>query len=144
MAPSRLHLLSRFRKAVAKVRFVLSFNLRRWILSSTAAATSHRGLSFDSQLSLPPGLLDATDEFSNLFDSDLSQPPRPRRSVSKGGIDSGSPVLLRTISRAVSGLPATSSDDINQRADDFIHNFYRQLRMERQISLELRYCNGEE
>ncbi|XP_056690463.1 uncharacterized protein [Spinacia oleracea] len=32
-------------------------------------------------------------------------------------------------------------EDIDTRADLFIENFHRQLRMERQISLELRYCN---
>ncbi|CAD6265316.1 unnamed protein product [Miscanthus lutarioriparius] len=33
-------------------------------------------------------------------------------------------------------------DDIDQRAELFIANFYRQLRMERQVSLQLRYVRG--
>ena len=35
------------------------------------------------------------------------------------------------------------SDDVDKRADAFIANFYRQLRLERQVSLELRYCRGK-
>jgi hypothetical protein len=37
--------------------------------------------------------------------------------------------------------PASSAadDDIDQRAEQFIANFYRQLQMERQVSLQLRY-----
>ncbi|KAL0916689.1 hypothetical protein M5K25_014218 [Dendrobium thyrsiflorum] len=140
MAPSSLHLLSRLRQTITKVRFLLSFNLRQWLLSSTATASRRRRLSLDSQ-PLSPGLLDATDELSYYwFDPVISSPPPPTKPSS-----SISQPLTRTISRAMSGSSAASStDDINQRADDFIENFYRQLKMERQVSLELRYCNGKD
>ena len=42
--------------------------------------------------------------------------------------------LQRTIS-------CPSDDDIDKRAEMFISNFRRQLNMERQISLQLRYCS---
>ncbi|KAG0470712.1 hypothetical protein HPP92_017412 [Vanilla planifolia] len=163
MVLGRFQVLGRLQRAIAKVRFLVSFNLRQWLLSSSVAS-SHRRLSLDSQPH-PAGILDATDigdELSSYFFGTGSPPTRPSSSLSKSG---GSPVpqspllrtvsppllrtvtppLLRTISRAVSGSSVSSaSDDINQRADEFIENFYRQLRMERQISLELRYCNGNQ
>lgn len=46
------------------------------------------------------------------------------------------------ISRTTS-FPSSSEDDIDKRAEMFIANFYRQLRIERQVSLELRYCRGD-
>lgn len=36
-------------------------------------------------------------------------------------------------------IQMTASDDIDRRAEVFIANFYERIRMERQISLELRY-----
>ncbi|KAF1867344.1 hypothetical protein Lal_00049773 [Lupinus albus] len=47
---------------------------------------------------------------------------------------SSSRELHRTIS-----FPS-DDDDIDRRAEAFIANFRNQLRMERQISLQLRYC----
>ncbi|KAL5973985.1 hypothetical protein ACLOJK_030645 [Asimina triloba] len=37
---------------------------------------------------------------------------------------------------------ASSSDDIDKRADIFIASFYKHIQMERQVSLQLRYANG--
>ncbi|WJZ84969.1 hypothetical protein VitviT2T_004541 [Vitis vinifera] len=37
----------------------------------------------------------------------------------------------------------SDQDDVDKRADAFIANFYRQLRLERQVSLELRYRRGK-
>ncbi|XP_020578758.1 uncharacterized protein LOC110023609 [Phalaenopsis equestris] len=137
MAPSNLRLLNRLRKAITKVRFLLSFNLRQWLLFPTSAPSSHRLLSLDNQPP-SPGLLDVAGEFSYYLFDPLSSSPPTRPS------SSGSKPLRRTISRAVSGSSnASSIDDIDQRAENFIENFYRQLRMERQVSLELRYCDGK-
>ncbi|KZV34096.1 hypothetical protein F511_34918 [Dorcoceras hygrometricum] len=49
------------------------------------------------------------------------------------------PISSRRIQRTMS---YPSEDDVNKRADVFIANFYKQLQIERQISLELRYCRG--
>ncbi|XP_073153597.1 uncharacterized protein [Henckelia pumila] len=48
-------------------------------------------------------------------------------------------ISSRGIQRTIS---YPSDDDVDKRADAFIANFYKQLQIERQISLELRYCRG--
>ncbi|KAL0903321.1 hypothetical protein M5K25_027692 [Dendrobium thyrsiflorum] len=143
------HLLRRFKRGVAKVRFLLSFNLRRWLLSSTS---SHRRLALDSRPS-SPGLLDLTDvadELGYYLFGSISPPKSPSSSLSQNGSSSSPPPLrtpslplLRSMTR-VTSISSASSDDINLRAEQFIENFHRQLMMERQISLQLRYCKGEE
>ena len=49
------------------------------------------------------------------------------------------PGSSRGIQRTINGL---CEDDVDNKADIFIINFHRQLRMERQISLEIRYFRG--
>ncbi|KAI0511164.1 hypothetical protein KFK09_011789 [Dendrobium nobile] len=149
MSSDGFHLLRRFKRGVAKVRFLLSFNLRRWLLSSTP---SHRRFALDSRPS-SPGLLDLTDvadELGYYLFGSTSPPKRPSSSLSMNGSSSSppplrtpSPPLLRSMSR-VTSISSASSDDINLKAEQFIENFHRQLMMERQISLQLRYCKGEE
>ncbi|XP_021893180.1 uncharacterized protein LOC110811107 [Carica papaya] len=116
MAKSNLSLLGRLRTAVKKVKFLLNFNVNRWRLASIiGASSSKRRLSFNDN---KPGLR-AYVEFDT--DSDESYSPA-----------SG---LYRTTSYQ-------SEDDIDKKAEMFIANFYRQLRIERQISLDLKYCRG--
>ncbi|KAG0472000.1 hypothetical protein HPP92_016546 [Vanilla planifolia] len=94
--------ISRLRRAIRKLRFFITFNLRRWLLSSSSSLDRRR-------LSLP-----SSPRSSGLFlcsGEELCSPPR---------------VMTRTIS----GLSA-SSDDIDKRAEDFIERFHRHLRMER-------------
>ncbi|KAK8918245.1 hypothetical protein KSP39_PZI020982 [Platanthera zijinensis] len=153
MSPGRFHLLNRLRQTVAKVRFLLSFNLRQWLLSASPSSRRRR-IPLDSRPS-SPGLLDITDISDDLgfYLFGTSSPPmRPSSSLSNTGSSTAlsppppriaSPPLMKSMSRLPSGSSA-ASDDINQRADDFIENFYRQLRMERQISLQLRHCNGKD
>ena len=114
-------LLSRLRMAVQKVRLLLSST----ILNSTwhaatlirrASSLSKRHLSFNDRPGLK--LCSSSDE------------------TGSGGSGSSSPGLQRTIS-----FPS-DDDDIDRRAEMFIANFRRQLRMERQISLQLR-CHRE-
>ncbi|PKA65435.1 hypothetical protein AXF42_Ash005769 [Apostasia shenzhenica] len=143
MGSQRLKLLSRLRRAIDKVRFLLAFDLRRWLLSSSAARSRRRRLESRPR---SPGLLDcsdAVDEPMYYCSLDMGSPPAPRTISPFPASQSSPPLLVRTISRAASGSSATS-EDINQRADDFIESFYRQLRMERQISLKLRYCAGDD
>ena len=108
-------LLSRLRRAVNKVRLLLTSTIisRTWHIASAirSASLSRRQLSFSDG----PGLRLCSDE--------------------TGSADSGSSHgggLQRTIS-------CPSDDDIDKRAEMFISNFRRQLQMERQISLQLRY-----
>ncbi|XWS28083.1 hypothetical protein CRYUN_Cryun25bG0035200 [Craigia yunnanensis] len=107
-------LLSRLRKAVKKVKFLLSFNMNRWrIASMIGASPSSRRLSFTDR----PGLRACVDD----YDSD----------------DSGS--YSRRLARTKS---YPSEDDIDKRAEMFIVNFHRQLQIERQVSLQLKYLRG--
>ncbi|KAK9279136.1 hypothetical protein L1049_012813 [Liquidambar formosana] len=39
---------------------------------------------------------------------------------------------------------ASGDEDVDRRAETFIANFYQQLRLERQISLEIQYYRSEE
>ncbi|XP_040374617.1 uncharacterized protein LOC121052804 [Rosa chinensis] len=54
--------------------------------------------------------------------------------------DSGSSRGSRHLQRTIS-YPS-DQDDIDQKAEMFIANFRRQLQIERQVSLQLRYCRG--
>ncbi|URE02701.1 hypothetical protein MUK42_19845 [Musa troglodytarum] len=128
----RIPLLSLLRRAIQKVRFLLSFDATRWMASSLKRSPLvSRQLSFTAR----PSLLDCTDDDGY----EAGSSPSLSRTVSL----LSSPASRTTspgseASRSLSG--ASSDDDINQRADRFIENFYRQLRMERQVSLQLRYC----
>ncbi|KAF8033607.1 hypothetical protein BT93_C0024 [Corymbia citriodora subsp. variegata] len=111
-------LLGRLRRAVHKVRFLLNFDLRRWISTSAVhGPSSKRLLSFSDS----PGLRACT----SMDDKEYQDSPGSSRG-------SG---LQRTISYP-------SEDDVDRRAEMFIANFHRQLQLERQISMELRYCRG--
>ncbi|PRQ37447.1 hypothetical protein RchiOBHm_Chr4g0402701 [Rosa chinensis] len=117
-------LLSRLRRAVKKVSFLLNLNMNRWRISSMlsrSSSTVHRIRSFNDR---PAGLIAA-------YDSDETA-----GSQEDFGSSRGSPHLQRTISYP------SDQDGIDQRAEMFIANFRRQLQIERQVSLELRYCRG--
>ncbi|KAK9274635.1 hypothetical protein L1049_021886 [Liquidambar formosana] len=108
-------LLNRLKKAVKKISFLLNFNVHRWrIASMIDASPRNRRLSFNDRPGLRACFADETD------------------SGSESGSSRG---LQRTISYP-------SEDDVDKRADKFIANFYRQLQIERQVSLELRYSQG--
>ena len=109
-------LLSRLRTAVNKVRLLLSST----ILSHTCNAVTmlRRG-------TLPQRRVSFNDRQGLVLCSEETD---------SGDSASSSPCLQRTLS-----CPS-SDDDIDRRAEIFIANFRRQLQMERQISLQLRYC----
>ncbi|KAJ6857155.1 hypothetical protein NC651_038761 [Populus alba x Populus x berolinensis] len=117
MGRDKWSLLSSLRRAIKKVKIILNLDMiSRWRLASTIGAASSRRhqLSFNDR----PGLRGCED-----IDDQESE-------------DSGSSKgLHRTISNQ-------SEDDIDKRAEMFIENFRRQLQIERQISLELRYFQG--
>lgn len=133
-------LFTRLRRAIQKVQFLLSFNARRWISSSILGSSSPMNrprLSFKSQ---PSGLLDFFTDDDEYCDArsafTLSRTTSTATDVSR--MNSPAPDITRSTSDA-----SSSADDINQRADDFIANFYKHIQMERQVSLELRYCCRE-
>lgn len=114
-------LLGRLKRAVKKITFLLNVNVNRFRIASMIigrAPKDKRRVSFNDR----PGLRACAE------DLDLLDSPAAGSSRSGG------------ISRTTS-LPS-SEDDIDKRAEMFIANFYRQLQLERQVSLELRYCRG--
>ncbi|KAB2626310.1 hypothetical protein D8674_017970 [Pyrus ussuriensis x Pyrus communis] len=113
-------LLSRLRKAVRKVSFLLNLNVNCWRIVSMIGRTvssNQQLMSFNDH----PGLKAACGDETSSEEEDSGS--------SRGH-------LQRTISYP------SDQDDIDQRAEMFIANFRRQLRVERQISLELRYGRG--
>ncbi|KAM0883456.1 hypothetical protein ACQ4PT_031626 [Festuca glaucescens] len=152
-------LLGTLRTAVNKVRFLLSFRATRWILSSIAGrspggaggnAAAQRRLSFGSR---QPSLLDAEDDRSSPSAS-ASSSAGPSRTASLGATTvsrtssaaysrSASSGAASSSSTSGSGSSPAGDDDIDRRADLFIANFYRHIQMERQVSLQLRYCRGD-
>jgi hypothetical protein len=134
-------ILGTLRAAIKKVRFLISFSATRWmLLPSIARGAPRRALSFSPR---SPSLLDADDGLA-------SPSPASSRSTSMGTATTGSVsrissgASLEVLTRTVSGRLSSpgGDDDIDRRADEFIAKFYRQLQMERQVSLQLRYVRG--
>lgn len=107
--------LSALKRAVKKIRFILSFNINRWRLSSIIGSRSPPRLSF-------------TDRANSGLRSFIEDIEGEEELPGSGRLE-----LQRTSSYV-------SDEDIDSKADRFISNFYRQLQLERQISLELQYC----
>ncbi|KAJ8557514.1 hypothetical protein K7X08_003139 [Anisodus acutangulus] len=118
-------LIGRLKRAVKKITFLLMFDLNKWKLASYMIGSSSRRLQKQ-----PTGLNVIC--FEN--DQDLVNNANDYYSSSTSNSFKG---LQRTISYP------SSEEDIDKRAEMFIENFYKQLRLERQISLELRYCRGK-
>ncbi|XP_020413259.1 uncharacterized protein LOC18792441 [Prunus persica] len=110
-------LVSHLKRAVKKLNLILlGFKLNRWklasILACTNRASARQCLSFNDSLGLYGCIEDDKADENRCF----------RRVLS-----------TRTHDRA-----SDDDDDVDHRADVFIANFRRQLRFERQVSLELR------
>ncbi|XP_015583284.1 uncharacterized protein LOC107262373 [Ricinus communis] len=124
-------LLSRLKRAVKKVKILLNLDINRWRLvaslmsaSPSSRATSSRRLSFNERPGLRACVNDTESEDYHYYSITSS---------------SSSPALeLRRTSSS-----CLSEDDIDNRAELFIQNFRRQLQIERQISLELKYNNSQ-
>ncbi|XP_009791812.1 uncharacterized protein LOC107806891 [Nicotiana tabacum] len=121
-------LIGRLKRAVKKITFLLNLDMNKWKLISSLIGSSSRRhqLNFkEKKLQKQPTGLNVIC-FEN---DDLS----PNNSGTGSNSFKG---LQRTMSYP------SSEDDIDKRAEMFIANFYKQLKLERQISLELRYCRG--
>lgn len=117
----RWSLLGRLRGTVKKIRVLMNFNLNKFKLASLITGASLRRRQQRKRLSFNdrPGLTAFLQEGS---DSPVG-----------GSVgDSAGRALQRTISSP------SDQEDIDKRAEMFIANFYNQLKMERQISLQLR------
>ncbi|XWS72827.1 hypothetical protein CRYUN_Cryun02cG0073800 [Craigia yunnanensis] len=105
--------MGRLKKAVKKINSLLRLNLTKWRIScflKTASGRRQRSLSFNDRLGLHGCIEDG-------------------ESNQRGSV--------RALQRVTS---YAADDDVDKRAELFISNFRRQLWLERQVSLELRYC----
>ncbi|WCJ30513.1 hypothetical protein M5689_012069 [Euphorbia peplus] len=118
MAKQTWKLQRKLKTAVKKLKFLLSFNLRRWRVASILRSISkrQRRLSFNDRLGLH-GCIEGDDDNRNEF--------------------------VRTLQRTKSCCSSGDDvEDIDRKAEVFIANFHRQLLMERQVSLQVRYYRG--
>ncbi|KAJ4957964.1 hypothetical protein NE237_025075 [Protea cynaroides] len=135
--------LNRLKRAVKKVRFLLTFDLSRFrVASIMGRSNTQPRLSFNDRQS------SFKDHKLSFKDQRLSFNDRPGLQAINDDADTGeaigvSPIraLQRTMSSPMSQI--SSDEDIDRKAELFIQNFYSQLRMERQVSLKLRYCRSD-
>ncbi|KAM0041048.1 hypothetical protein Hdeb2414_s0011g00361671 [Helianthus debilis subsp. tardiflorus] len=132
-------LLGRLRTAVKKVTFLINFNVNRWRLASSfigggrrTPALSSRRRSFNESLGLTSIVSSPSDQDQSTWVTPFMT-PNSQMSPDQGELQkTRSFPLQRTTS-----FP--EEDDVDKRAERFISNFYRQLKMERRVSLQLRY-----
>lgn len=128
---NKWHLLNRLKTLVKKVTFLMNSNINQWRIVSSfieSGGGSRRRTSFNERLGLTAIISSSDDEEEEVGIFKLC--------------DSGScsPELLKTRSfRVQRTMSFPEEDDVDKRAELFIENFYRQLRLQRQVSLQLRY-----
>ncbi|KAK1418385.1 hypothetical protein QVD17_27529 [Tagetes erecta] len=126
---SKWSLLRSLKTIVKKVSFLMNSNVNQWRFISTFNRGSRRRLSFGEQLGLTAIVSSSDDDEENCNNIEYG--------------DSGacsSKELKKTRSFHVQRtMSFPEQDDVDKRAEMFIENFYRQLRYERQVSLQLRY-----
>lgn len=142
---SKPSLLGRLRIAVKKVTFLMNYNINRWRLASNIIggrrgprALSSRRRSFNERL----GLTSIMSSPSNEDDHSTWTTPymTPSTSSKMMSPEQSEGELQKTRSfplQRTTSFP--EEDDVDKKAELFIANFYRQLKMERQVSLQLRY-----
>ncbi|XP_039115711.1 uncharacterized protein LOC120251232 [Dioscorea cayenensis subsp. rotundata] len=132
MAGNGVQVLKKLRRGIRKVMFLLSFNAKKWFISSSLKSPNLAKLiSFKDQPSLINCYTTDEDEFYEVGSS-----------LSVSRTSSSASEISRTISSASATTDSSSSsgDDINVKAEAFIASFYKHIQMEREVSLKLRYC----
>ncbi|XP_030511143.2 uncharacterized protein LOC115725692 [Cannabis sativa] len=164
MAMDKWLLLSKLRTAVKKVKVLINLNVHRWRVASIiggrpSLAPNQRRFSFNDR----PGLIAAYEEEDEEEEEGENKSRESSEegyysatgsssSNSRSGSRSGSGSVVLQLQRTTSYPNSNSSSpslreetcsnyDVDQRAEMFINNFRRQLQMERQISLQIRYSN---
>uniref|UniRef100_M1BC74 Uncharacterized protein n=1 Tax=Solanum tuberosum TaxID=4113 RepID=M1BC74_SOLTU len=122
-------LLGKLKRAVKKITFLLNFDINKWKLATYLIGSSRKSLH---QLSFNEKILQKQPTGLNVICIDENDDQDLAKNANNGSFKG----LQRTMSYP------SSEDDIDKRAEMFIANFYNQLKLERQISLELRYCRG--
>ncbi|XP_062078636.1 uncharacterized protein LOC133783114 [Humulus lupulus] len=154
MATDKWLLLSRLRTAVKKVRVLINFNVHRWrvatMIGRRSMASQHR-FSFNDR----PGLIAAYDDEESEEEeeennsgewSEQEYYSAVGSSSSNSRSSSGVSLPLQRTTSYPNNYSTSTPDretsfDVDQRAEMFINNFRRQLQMERQVSLQIRYSN---
>jgi hypothetical protein len=122
MGKQKWSVLGPLKRTVKKIKFLLNFRKWRlassilWNASSSSSSGTIRRLSFNDRIGLHGVIEDV--------ESDHQSKP------------------VRALERVRSHDGSSSDDDVDKRAEIFITNFRRQLLMERQVSLQLRYYRG--
>lgn len=143
MDNNKWNLLNGLKTVIKKVTFLMNSNINQWRLVSSftggggggGGGRSFRRLSFGEQL----GLTAIVSSSSSSSDDDDDEEDEDN---SKTSSDSGSSSreLKKTKSFHVQRTTSfPQEDDIDKRAEMFIDNFYKKLRYEKQVSLQLRY-----
>ncbi|MFS7918217.1 hypothetical protein Hanom_Chr03g00198221 [Helianthus anomalus] len=131
------HVLSRLKAVVKNVTFLMNSNINRWrIVSAFTGRVGGRRLSFGEGLGLTAIMSSSDDdeENNNIGFCDTGSSSSP---------SSSSPELNKSKSFRVDRTKSfREEEDIDKRAEMFIDNFYRQLRYQKQVSLELRYARN--
>ncbi|KAF5813258.1 hypothetical protein HanRHA438_Chr00c49g0858531 [Helianthus annuus] len=130
------HVLSRLKAVVKKVTFLMNSNVNRWRIVSafTGRVGGCRRLSFGEGLGLTAIMSSSDDDEEN-------------NNIGFGDTGSSSSSSFPELNKSKSfRVDRTKSfreeEDIDKRAEMFIDNFYRQLRYQKQVSLELRYARN--
>ncbi|KAK4349524.1 hypothetical protein RND71_032279 [Anisodus tanguticus] len=116
-------------KATKNITFLLSSKMHKWKLTSKFLSFRRKHpIRLFKKLgssSLYDEIRDIDDQFEQQEDPSIHCIRRIRSTVGCNN---------------VSNDDDDDENDVDKRAEAFIANFRRQLRLERQISLELRYC----
>ncbi|XP_076883745.1 uncharacterized protein LOC143532629 [Bidens hawaiensis] len=124
---NKWHLLRTLKTVINKVTFFVNSNVNQWQPVSAYTRGNHRRLSFGERLGLT-AIVSSSDDDEDNDNSEFCDSGSSSRGLKK----TKSFHVQRTTS-----FP--EEDDVDKRAEMFIKNFYRQLRYERQVSLQLRY-----
>lgn len=108
-------------KAAMKITFLLGSKIHKWKVTSRILSFRRIKLFKKSKSSLYDAIRDIDDQYEQ----------QEGRSTH---------CIRRTKSNIARNNDDDDENDVDHRAEMFITNFRRQLRLERQISLELRYC----
>jgi hypothetical protein len=126
MGKQKWSVLGPLKRTVKKIKFLLNF--RKWRLASSVLWNA----SYSSSSSSSSGMIrrltfnDRIGLHGVIEDVESDHQSKP----------------VRALERVRSHDGSSSDDDVDKRAEIFITNFRRQLLMERQVSLQLRYYRG--
>ncbi|XP_076949818.1 uncharacterized protein LOC143622606 [Bidens hawaiensis] len=127
------YLLNKLKTMVKKVTFLMNSNINKWRLVSAftgGGGLRRRRLSFREQFGL------------TIIVSSSSDDEEENNNIEFGPVSSVKELNRSRSFHVQRTMSFRDEEDIDKRAEMFIENFYRQLRYQRQVSLELRYTRN--